>query len=59
MILAVQEKVQQMIAQGKTEKEVLAAKVTAAYDAKTAGGTDESKDRFVTAVYRELKGGGK
>jgi cyclase len=59
MILAVQEKVQQMIAQGKTEKEVLAAKVTAAYDARTAGGTDESKDRFVTAVYRELKGGGK
>ena len=57
MILAVQEKVQQMIAQGKTEQEVLAAKVTAAYDAKTAGGTDESSDRFVTAVYRELKGG--
>lgn len=36
-----------------------AAKVAAAFDAKTEGGTDESKDRFVTAVYRELKGGGK
>ncbi len=57
MILAVQEKVQQMIAEGKTVQEVLAAKVTASYDAKTAGGTGESSDRFVTAVYRELKGG--
>jgi cyclase len=57
MILAVQEKVQQMIAQGKTVQEVLAAKVTAPYDAKTAGGTDDSAVRFVTAVYQELKGG--
>src|SRR5262249_27543985 len=55
MILAVQDKVQQMIAQGKTLQEVLAAKVTAPYDAKTAGGTGSSADRFVTAVYQELK----
>src|SRR5881396_1309012 len=34
MILDVQSKVQQMINEGKTEKEVLAAKVTAPYDAK-------------------------
>src|SRR5438128_7904479 len=34
MILAVQAKVQQMIAQGKTEQEVLAAKVTSPFDAK-------------------------
>src|SRR5438105_2476353 len=34
MILGVQAKVQQMISQGKSEQEVLAAKVTAPYDAK-------------------------
>ena len=56
MILAVQDKVRQMIVQGKTLQEVLAAKVTAAYDAKVAGGTGTSADRFVTAVYQELKG---
>jgi glyoxylase-like metal-dependent hydrolase (beta-lactamase superfamily II) len=55
MILAVQEKVLGMIAQGKTQQDVLAAKVTAAYDAKVAGGTGSSSDRFVTAVYQELK----
>ena len=38
-------------------QEVLAAKVTAPYTVK--GGTDESAERFVTAVYAELKGGGK
>ena len=58
MIVAVADKVQQMIAQGKSLEEVLAAKVTAPYDAKTAGGTDTSAVRFVTAVYRELKSGG-
>jgi glyoxylase-like metal-dependent hydrolase (beta-lactamase superfamily II) len=57
MILAVQEKVQQLIAQGKSLQEVLAAKVTASYDSKVAGGTGTSADRFVTAVYQELKGG--
>jgi cyclase len=56
MIRAVQDKVQQLIAQGKSLQEVLAAKVTAAYDAKVAGGTGASADRFVTAVYQELKG---
>ena len=62
MILAVQTKVQQLIAQGKTEDEVLAAKVTAPFDAtvpggllraNTGGGT--SADRFVRMVYQQLK----
>ena len=34
-----------------------AAKVTAPFDAKTAGGTDDSAGRFVSAVYREIKAG--
>jgi cyclase len=64
MILAVQAKVQQMIAQGKTEEEVLAAKVTAPFDAKVPGGLlpantggGTSADRFVRMVYSQLKTG--
>jgi len=62
MILAVQAKVLQMIAQGKTQQEVLAAKVTAPYDAKVPGGllpagAGTSADRFVGMVYSELKAG--
>jgi glyoxylase-like metal-dependent hydrolase (beta-lactamase superfamily II) len=61
MILGVQAKVQQMINEGKTEREVLAAKVTAPYDAKVPGGllpagAGTSADRFVSMVYSQLKG---
>ena len=59
MILAVAGRVRQMIEQGKSLQEVLAAKVTAPYDAKVAGGTDASAERFVNAVYQELKRAGK
>ena len=62
MILAVQKRVQELIAQGKTEDEVLAAKVTAPYDAKVPGGLlpantggGTSADRFVRMVYSQLK----
>jgi cyclase len=63
MIFAVREKVQQLIAQGKTLQDVLAAKVTAPFDAKVPGGLQPagagtSADRFVAAVYQELKSGG-
>ena len=62
MILAVQAKVRQMITQGKTREEVLAAKVTAPYDAIVPGGllpagAGTSADRFVGMVYSELKSG--
>ena len=62
MMLDVQAKVQQMISQGKSEQEVLAAKVTAPYDAKVPGGllpagAGTSADRFVRMVYSQLKGG--
>jgi cyclase len=65
MILAVQTKVQQMINEGKTEQEVLAAKVTAPFDAKVQGGLlpagaqGTSADRFVAMVYSELKASAK
>jgi cyclase len=63
MILDVQTRVQQLIAQGKTLQEALAAKVTAPYDAKVPGGllpagaAGTSADRFVSMVYSQLKGG--
>jgi cyclase len=62
MILDVQAKVQKMIGEGKSEREVLAAKVTAPYDAKVPGGLSAagagtSADRFVSMVYSQLKGG--
>jgi cyclase len=62
MILAVQAKVQEMIAQGRTLQEVLAAKVTAPYDAKVPrgllpAGAGTSADRFIGMVYSELKAG--
>src|SRR5215470_11252927 len=62
MILAVQASVQQLINQGKTLQEVLAAKVTAPFDAKVPGGqlpagaAGTSADRFVSMVYGQLKG---
>ena len=62
MILDVQAKVQRMIGEGKTEQEVLAAKVTAPYDSKIPGGllpagAGTSADRFVSMVYSQLKTG--
>ncbi len=64
MILAVQARVQQLIAQGKSVDEVLAAKVTAPFDAKVPGGLlpantggGTSADRFVRMVYDQLKAG--
>jgi cyclase len=61
MILGVQSKVQQLVAQGKSLQDVLAAKVTAPYDAKVPGGllpagtAGTSADRFVSMVYAQLK----
>ena len=62
MILGVQAKVRQMIGEGKSVQEVLAAKVTAPYDAKVPGGllpagAGTSADRFVSMVYSQLKDG--
>jgi cyclase len=62
MILDVQAKVRQLIAQGKTEQEVLAAKVTASYDTKVPGGllpagAGSSADRFVRMVYAQVRDG--
>ena len=54
MILAVRDRVAQMVAQGKTQDEVLAAHPTADYDARVPN-SKETTERFVTQVYAELK----
>jgi cyclase len=54
MIVAVREKVAALVAQGKTQDEVLAAHPTADYDAKIPN-SKETTERFVTQVYQELK----
>jgi cyclase len=64
MILTLQASVQQLIAQGKSEQDVLAAHVTGPYDSKVPGGllpagAGTSADRFVSEMYQELRGGGK
>ncbi len=63
MILSVRARVAQLIDAGLSQEQVLAAKVTAPYDATVAGGLlpagpgGTSADRFVAMVYSELKGG--
>ncbi len=63
MILDIETKVQRMIDEGKSLEQVLAAKLTAPYDAKVPGGLTPlpaglgtSADRFVGEVYAELAG---
>jgi cyclase len=62
MIVQVEASVQQLISQGATLAEVLAAKVTAPYDASVPGGLNvlpeglgTPADVFVSGVYAELK----
>ncbi len=54
MILAVRDRVEKLVAEGKTEQEVLDAHPTADYDARVPN-SKETTQRFVTQVYLELK----
>jgi glyoxylase-like metal-dependent hydrolase (beta-lactamase superfamily II) len=56
MIVDVTAKVKALRSQGKSLKDVLAANLTAPYDGKTQGDTQQSKDRFITEVYDEVGG---
>lgn len=56
MVLAVRDRVAQLIAQGKTQDEVLAANPTSEYDARVPN-SKETTQRFVTQLYAELKPG--
>jgi cyclase len=55
MIVDIMGKVQKLRDQGKPLEEVLGANLTASYDATTEGETKQSKDRFITEVYDEVK----
>ena len=48
-------KVKALRDQGRSLNDVLAANLTAPYDATTEGDTQESKDRFITEVYDEVR----
>jgi cyclase len=54
MILAVRDRVAQLIAEGKTQDEVLAANPTSDYDARVPN-SKETTQRFLTQLYAELK----
>lgn len=56
MIVDIMAKVSAMRRQGRSLEEVLAADLTAPYDATTLGDSEQSKNRFITAVYDELGG---
>ena len=53
MILAIRDRVAQLIQQGKTAQEVLAAHPTSEYDARVPM-SKETQERFVNQLYAEL-----
>jgi cyclase len=55
MMIAVRDKVAALVRQNKTQEEVVAAKLTADFDAKVTGATPMTADRFVGQLYQELK----
>jgi cyclase len=55
MLVDIMAKVTTMRNQGKSLKDVLAANLTAPYDKTTLGDTQQSKDRFITEAYDEVK----
>jgi len=55
MLIDIMAKVKALREQGKSLKEVLAANLTAPYDKTTLGDTQQSKDRFITEAYDEVK----
>jgi cyclase len=55
MLLDILARVKTMRDQGRSLTEVLAANLTAPYDKTTQGDTQQSKDRFITEAYDEVK----
>ena len=56
MIVDIMARTKTLVDQGRTLAEVLAANLTAPYDATTKGDTPQSKSRFITEVFNEVKG---
>jgi glyoxylase-like metal-dependent hydrolase (beta-lactamase superfamily II) len=55
MLVDILGKVKALRDKGQSLKDVLAANLTAPYDKTTLGDTQQSKDRFITEVYDEVK----
>jgi len=55
MMEGVRDKVAPLVRQGKTQEEVVAAKLTSEFDSKVTGATPMTADRFVGQLYQELK----
>jgi cyclase len=55
MVVDILAKTKMLADQGKSLEDVLAANLTAPYDTTTKGDTPESKSRFLTEVYNEVK----
>jgi len=55
MLVDIMAKVKTLRDQGKSLAEVLAANLTAPYDKTTLGDTQQSKDRFITEAFDEVK----
>jgi cyclase len=55
MMEGVRDKVAPLVRQGKTQEEVIAAKLTAEFDSKVTGAAPMTADRFVGQLYQELK----
>ena len=55
MFIAIRDKVAALVRQNKTQEEVVAAKLTADFDAKVTGATAMTADRFVGQLYQEIK----
>jgi glyoxylase-like metal-dependent hydrolase (beta-lactamase superfamily II) len=56
MMIAVRDKVAALVRQNKTQEDVVAAKLTAEFDANVPGATPMTADRFVGQLYQEIKG---
>jgi glyoxylase-like metal-dependent hydrolase (beta-lactamase superfamily II) len=56
MVVDILEKTKKLADQGKSLDDILAANLTAPYDATTKGDTPASKNRFITETYNEVKG---
>lgn len=56
MLIDILAKVKVLVDQGKTLDQVLAANLTAPYDAKTAGDDPNSIRRYITETFNEVKG---
>jgi cyclase len=55
MVVDILARTRKLVDQGKSMDDVLAANLTAPYDATTKGDTPQSKSRFITEVYNEVK----